>query len=94
MGPGILKMRSPMAGAICPTPERSGVAKMGALLRFPQPPRRRRQRGSKGQVCEIVIFPGVRIERHDLDLSHRVRPTAGRTNFGALDGNGRPRKTS
>lgn len=45
-------------------------------------------------ACEIVIFPGVRIERHDLDLSHRVTPSAGRGDFDGIGGSGRPRKTS
>jgi hypothetical protein len=42
------------------------------------------------EACEIVIFPGVRIERSDLDLSHRLRNSAGRDDFGGP----RPRKTS
>jgi hypothetical protein len=47
-------------------------------------------------ACEVVIFPGVRIERHtqferDLDLSHRICDSAGRDDFG---GGNRPRKTS
>lgn len=49
-------------------------------------------RGTDG--CEIVIFPGVRIERHDLDLAHRVRDSAGRDDFDGIGGGGRPRKTS
>ncbi len=44
--------------------------------------------------CEVIIFPGVRIERHDLDLAHRVRDSAGRDNFDGIGGGGRPRKTS
>jgi len=45
--------------------------------------------------CEVVIFPGVRIERHEstdlaLDLSHRLCDSAGRDDFGGH----RPRKTS
>jgi hypothetical protein len=44
--------------------------------------------------CEIVIFPGVRIERHDLDLSHRLRDSAGRDNFDGIGGGHLPRKTS
>jgi len=46
--------------------------------------------------CEVVIFPGVRIERHDhldLDLSHRLCDSAGRDDFGGIGGH-RPRKTS
>ena len=41
-------------------------------------------------VGEVVIFPGVRIERHDIDLSRRVLDTTGSDDFGG----GRPRKTS
>ena len=51
-----------------------------------------------GGVCEIVIFPGVRIERHDhdadLNLAHRLRDAAGRGNFDGIGGGRRPRKTS
>ena len=43
---------------------------------------------------EVVIFPGVRIERHDLDLSHRVRDSAGDDFDGLGDGDRLPRKTS
>lgn len=43
---------------------------------------------------EVVIFPGVRIERHDLDLSHRVSATAGDDFDGLGDGGRLPRKTS
>lgn len=46
-----------------------------------------------GLAGEIIIFPGVRMERHDLDLSHRVRDSAGRDNFDGIGG-GRPRKSS
>ena len=41
--------------------------------------------------CEIVIFPGVRIERETVDLSHRLRPPSGGGDFG---GKRRRRKTS
>lgn len=44
-------------------------------------------------LCEIIIFPGVRIERHDLDLGHRVRDAAGNGDFD-LDGSGGRRKSS
>jgi hypothetical protein len=46
--------------------------------------------------CEVVIFPGVRIERHGeagLDLAHRVRGPAGGDGLGDAGGT-RPRKTS
>jgi hypothetical protein len=42
---------------------------------------------------EIVIFPGVRIERYDLDLGYRVKNSAGTEDFNGL-GPRRPRKTS
>jgi hypothetical protein len=50
--------------------------------------------GAPADVCQIVIFPGVRIERHDLDLGHRVVDSAGHGDFDGLGGKGRPRKTS
>ena len=44
--------------------------------------------------CQIIIFPGVRIERHDLDLSHRLRDSVGRYDYDGI-GSGRfPRRTS
>lgn len=48
-----------------------------------------------GGPCEVVIFPGVRIERHEgFDLSHRVCDSAGRGVFDGIGDGGRPRKTS
>jgi len=44
--------------------------------------------------CDVIIFPGVRIERQGVDLSHRLRDTAGRGRFGDIAGTQRPRKTS
>lgn len=41
---------------------------------------------------EIVIFPGVRIERHDLDLGYRIKNSAGGDEFCGL-GPKRPRKS-
>lgn len=56
-----------------------------------------RSAGPNDEPCRIVIFPGVRIERHqtdpDLDLSHRLHDTAGRDSFDGFGG-GRPRKSS
>ncbi|CAN5366391.1 hypothetical protein BH10PSE9_BH10PSE9_08580 [soil metagenome] len=56
--------------------------------------RRERPAAKAGEKGEVVIFPGVRIERHDIDLSHRVRDSAGRGDFDGLGGGRRPRKTS
>lgn len=50
---------------------------------------------SDGAECEIVIFPGIRIERHeavDLDLAHRVGKAGG--DFDGLGSGRRPRKSS
>ena len=70
---------------------------MGTVLQF-KPSARTAFVGTgrdDGRDCEIVIFPGVRIERQDLDLSHRLRDSAGRDDFDGIDGGGRrPRKTS
>jgi hypothetical protein len=47
--------------------------------------------------CEIVIFPGIRIERHEqepsIDLGHRVSKPRGR-DYSATDDGRRPKKTS
>jgi hypothetical protein len=71
---------------------------MGTVLNFKSSAGTARSRPAAGdrRNCEIVIFPGVRIERHDLDLdlSHRLRDSAGRDDFGDLGGGSRPRKTS
>lgn len=68
---------------------------MGTILHFETAERDpARNRPSSDAPCEIVIFPGVRIERHDIDLSHRLRDSAGDPGYGGLDGSGRPRKTS
>ncbi len=72
---------------------------MGTVLAFGQPDKasQRRARRRRNHRCEIVIFPGVRIERHELDLGHRLRKSAGEDQFDGFDGlggNGRPRKTS
>lgn len=47
-----------------------------------------------GGECEIVIFPGVRIERHELDLGHRVRDALGGGGYDDLDGSRGRRKSS
>lgn len=70
---------------------------MGTVLEFkPIESASRRQRSGTDVPASIVIFPGVRIERHasDLDLGHRVRKSAGRENFNGLGRKPRPRKTS
>ena len=69
---------------------------MGMVLQFKPLARTAIHTASPGARadCEIIIFPGVRIERHDLDLSHRLRDSAGRYDFDGI-GTGRcPRRTS
>lgn len=65
---------------------------MATILRL-EPPRRppaERPASIEAGRGEIVIFPGVRIERHDIDLGHRVRKTVDRSGSPSR----RPRKTS
>jgi hypothetical protein len=70
---------------------------MSTVLQFRQSPQR--PRGPRAIIgppkpCEVVIFPGVRIERHDVDLAHRLFDSAGSGTFDDLGGKPRPRKTS
>jgi hypothetical protein len=68
---------------------------MGTILSYRQiETKKLRQRTDSGENCEIVIFPGVRIERHDLDLGMRLRDSVGGEDFKTIGGNPRPRKTS
>lgn len=69
--------------------------RMGTIIQFDASTREavRRREADGERPCEIVIFPGVRIERHDLDLGHRIRDSLGGPDFGGVGGR-RPRKTS
>ena len=69
---------------------------MGTVLRFRASGRKDPERASpeNAAACEIVIFPGVRIERHEFDLAHRLRDSAGHSDFDGIGGGNRPRKTS
>jgi hypothetical protein len=69
---------------------------MGTVIPFDVAPREpaRDRPAEIAASCQIVIFPGVRIERHELDLAHRIREPNGGPDYGGLGGNGRPRKTS
>jgi hypothetical protein len=72
---------------------------MGTILSFTRPRRDGgRQQGRDGadraEAGELVIFPGVRIERYSVDLGYRLRDTAGRGQFDEIGGKHRPRKTS
>jgi hypothetical protein len=68
---------------------------MSTVLQFKASSRSERRK-PESETCDIVIFPGVRIERHetDLDLAHRMQDSAGRGDFDGLGGGRRPRKTS
>ena len=67
---------------------------MSTVLEFRREGERRSRRTASGSTCEIVIFPGVRIERESpatVDLAHRLRASlAAETS----DGGNRPRRTS
>lgn len=73
---------------------------MGMVLQFPvAEAKHSRKFDATGESdCRIVIFPGVRIERHGdgprLDLGHRLRNSAGRDAFDGITGGDRPRKSS
>jgi hypothetical protein len=69
---------------------------MGNILSYRQTATRRPHSGDAQATreCEIVIFPGVRIERHDLDLGVRLRDSAGSAEYQTIGDNPRPRKTS
>ena len=68
---------------------------MGTVLEFKLPAAAKlRDRTDGLALGEVVIFPGVRIERYDLDLGHRVKESAGTGDFRGLGPTRRPRKTS
>ena len=69
---------------------------MGTIVQLNLAGRRERPAGKRSghAQCEVVIFPGVRIERHGIDLSRRIRPTTGHNDFDGVGGGRRPRKTS
>lgn len=68
---------------------------MGTVLDFrPRSAAKRGERNETGNAGEIVIFPGVRIERYDLDLGYRVVNSAGSQMFEGLGSAPWPRKTS
>jgi hypothetical protein len=65
---------------------------MGTVLKYRHWAREPRRPFSDGRDCEIVIFPGVRRERHDadeIDLAHRLTTTDG--DFDGIGG-GRSRR--
>lgn len=68
---------------------------MGTIVHF----KARRRDGAIGsrtrhnRPCDVIIFPGVRIERQGVDLGHRLLDTAGRGPFSDIAGTRRPRRT-
>ena len=57
---------------------------MNIVVPFPQRRERPVGRCPTETTCEVVIFPGVRIERHDVDLGARLADTAGTVDYKAL----------
>lgn len=67
---------------------------MGIIVEFRSlAPTKPRQSDDTVVLGEIVIFPGVRIERQNLDLGYRIRDAAGREDFQCLGRQWRPGKT-
>jgi len=71
---------------------------MSTVLQFRTSNRTEPRKLVSGAAGEIVIFPGVRIERDgaapDVDLGHRTQDSARRGDFDGIDGGRRPRRTS
>ncbi len=66
---------------------------MSTIIHF-NPPQRAAAPVAAGEtlpLCEIVIFPGVRIERN---VTPATADASGRKTQGAADGGSRPRKSS
>ncbi len=87
-----------MVAASSPTGNFAGLL-MATVLNLRATKRTFRRRAEHALAeCEIVIFPGVRIERHeagaDLDLSFRLLDAAGPADYEDFTGNHRPRRTS
>lgn len=66
---------------------------MSTVLSFYRDVARPRRLDRPSGQCEIVIFPGIRIERHDVDLAFRLNDAAGSGDFDGFGGSW-PRKTS
>ena len=66
---------------------------MGTVLHFNRPLQTSAPlaEGDRPLECQVVIFPGVRIERHELSADTSPSRPSGRTN---RDGGSRPRKSS
>jgi len=47
---------------------------MATILEFPYPRQRNARGNAIGAPAEVVIFPGVRIERSDFNLADRLMP--------------------
>jgi hypothetical protein len=69
------------------------VAIMGTILQFRASNRQDAPRTNGAEPCEIVIFPGVRIERHGDSVDLAARLTSPKGSFDGFGGR-RPRKTS
>ena len=48
---------------------------MAEVLKFPVAKVRPAKRTKKGNPAEVLIFPGIRIERGEFSLSDRLSPT-------------------
>ncbi|MEP0324634.1 hypothetical protein [Bauldia litoralis] len=68
---------------------------MGTILGFKPLCRESTRRAGQRRDCdcEIVIFPGTRIDRPTVDLGYRLRDTLGRAGYGEGGDKDRSRRT-
>ena len=68
----IVNHNSGLIGLLTNSTAREGRCVMGQVIRFPQSAIREMQMDALDAPAEIVIFPGVRIERREFNLSDRM----------------------
>ncbi len=59
---------------------------MPTVVRLADWPRGSQDKRPDSASAEIVIFPGIRIERHDMDLGARLTDAAGKGDFERFGG--------
>jgi hypothetical protein len=65
----------------CPKMPQDNRPTLDNVVAMP-PPRRPARRALSEVPCQVFIFPGVRRERHELDLGARLVDTIGKSDLG------------